>query len=69
MQINFSNPPFRMSSNRFSTYQANGYFDEMFGLGSSPLTHYGEISSRFSDLQSGEIEAEWNLDAVRDLKI
>ena len=58
MQINFSNPPFRMSSNRFSTYQANGYFDEMFGLGSSPLTHYGEISSRFSDLQSGEIEAK-----------
>ena len=47
-----------MSSNRFSTYQANGYFDEMFGLGSSPLTHYGEISSRFSDLQSGEIEAK-----------
>ena len=58
LQINFSNPPFRMSSNRFSTYQANGYFDEMCGLGSSPLTHYGEISSRFSDLQSGEIEAK-----------
>ena len=58
LQNNFSNPPFRMSSNRFSTYQANGYFDEMFGLGSYPLTHYGEIVSRFSDLESLEIEAK-----------
>ena len=47
-----------MSSNRFSTYHANGYFDETFSLGSSPLTHYGEIAFRFSNLESLEIEAK-----------
>jgi len=58
VQYHFSNLPFRMSSNRFSTYHANGYFDEMFSLGSSPLTHYGEIASIFSNLESLEIEAK-----------
>ena len=49
-----------MPLNRFSSYETNGFFDEMFGLGdgSEPLDHYHRLVSRIAKLDGERMEAK-----------
>lgn len=49
-----------MPLNRFSNYETNGFFDEMFGSGdgSEPLNHYQRLVSRIAKLDDERMEAK-----------
>lgn len=49
-----------MPLNRFSSYETNGFFDEMFGSGdgSEPLNHYQRLVSRIAKLDDERMEAK-----------
>ena len=49
-----------MPLNRFSSYETNGFFDEMFGSGdhSEPLSHYHRIASRIAKLDDDRMETK-----------